>query len=51
MPDMQAVRAEVEKIEMEKTGERRWPNWVTREVVDSIGGRKRGDHDEGDGAE
>lgn len=41
--EMQAIRERFEKLDMEKTGARDWPSWLTREIVDSVGARKRGD--------
>lgn len=53
MPAIEAVRGAFEKIEMEGlegvcegTGARDWPVWLTREILDSMGQRKRGDQDE-----
>jgi hypothetical protein len=45
IPQVDAVRQGIENIEMKFTQERRWPSWATREIIDSVGGRKRGDFD------
>lgn len=43
LPQIQAVREIVERIEEKRTGEREWPSWVTRELLDGMVERKRGD--------
>lgn len=43
LPDIAAVREQFEKIEMETTGARNWPSWLTREMCSLIDTRKRGD--------
>jgi hypothetical protein len=45
-PAIQAVRERFEAIEQGKTGERSWPSWITNEIVDLVGARKRGDPEE-----
>jgi len=43
IPEVRAVQGAIERIEQAITGERKWPSWATRTIIDSVGGRSRGD--------